>query len=85
MIKIALYAVYKRVAVSALVLVHYHSDRLIHKQNVLVLIDNVDLITHRREIIGISLCFRYQHIIGDKQFYYIIFLNMSFGLAFLAV
>ena len=85
MIKITLDAVYKRVAVAALVLVDYHSDGLIHKQNIFVLVYNVYLIAYRSEIIRICLCFRNQHFIGYKQLYYVIFRNMSVGLAFLAV
>ena len=52
-IKIALDAVYKRVAVAAFVLVDYHSDGLIHKQNVFVLVYNVYLIAYTGKIIGI--------------------------------
>ena len=84
-IKIALDAVYKLVAVAALVLVDYHTDGLIHKQNVFVLVDNDCLIAYRSEIIGVRLCFRYQHFIGDQQLYYVVFRNMRVGLAFLAV
>lgn len=84
-IKIALDAVYKRVAVAAFVLVDYHSDGLIHKQNIFVLVYNVYLIAYTRKIIGVRLCFRNQHFIGDKQLYYVVFRNMSVRLAFLAV